>query len=103
MNREYLKRMLQPEYFQKTVVAIVLNCEEPWNAMKSFQQWIEVLMDILEEHMRGLPLETQDALRNKSAILGPNFRSHQLHKEVRGAGAGRRGQPEAVLYVSSAR
>ncbi len=58
--------MLRPAYFRKMVVAIVINCEEPWNALKSFQQWVEVAMDILEEHMKELPLETQDAMRNQS-------------------------------------
>ena len=60
--------MLRPEYLPKTVVAIVLSCAEPWTALKSFQQWIEVLMDILEEHMKGVPLETQDKLRKSSKI-----------------------------------
>ena len=64
--REYLKKMLRPEYLPKTVVAITLSCAEPWNALKSFQQWIEVLMDILEEHMKEVPLETQDKLRKSS-------------------------------------
>lgn len=45
---------------------IILNCEEPWNAAKELRQWIDILMEVLEEHMKELPLETQDALRNQS-------------------------------------
>ena len=58
--------MFRPEYIPKTVAVIALNCEEPWNALKSLRQWIEVLLDIFEEHMKGLPLETQDMLHHQS-------------------------------------
>jgi len=66
LYREHLKKLYRPEYIPKTVAIIALNCEEPWNAIKSLRSWIEVLMDILEEHMKGLPLETQDKLRTQS-------------------------------------
>lgn len=45
---------------------IVLNCEEPWGMVNELRQWIEILMDILEEYMKELPLETQDKLRSQS-------------------------------------
>lgn len=48
---------------------IVLNCEEPWDIAKELRQWIDVLMEILEEFMKELPLDTQDMLRNKSKDL----------------------------------
>jgi len=60
--------MLRPEYLEKCAAVIALSCEEPWNAIKSFDRWIEVLMDVLEEHMKGLPLKMQDSLHEASKV-----------------------------------
>ncbi len=77
--------MYKPEYIPKTVAVIAINCEEPWNALKSLRQWIEVLMEILEEHMKGLPLETQDAMHNQSMTFEarkPKRNSCDVYKKV---------------------
>ncbi len=60
--------MYKPEYIPKTVAVIAINCEEPWNAMKSLRQWVDVLMEVLEEHMKELPLEIQDSLHTQSLL-----------------------------------
>ena len=54
---------------------IVLNCEEPWAVVNELRQWIEILMEILEEYMKELPLETQDKLRENSIFN----KYHSLH------------------------
>lgn len=57
---------LRPQCFEKCIAVIALNCEEPWNALSSLGQWIDVLMELLEENMQGLPLEKQDSMRDAS-------------------------------------
>lgn len=60
---------------------IALNCEEPWNCAKELRLWIDVLMEVLEEHMKELPLETQDKLRDQSILLYYKL-SYDIHKEI---------------------
>lgn len=61
-----MKKVFQPEYLTKCIAVIALNCEEPWNMAKDMEKWIAVLMDILEEHMKEVPLSQQDAMRTAS-------------------------------------
>jgi hypothetical protein len=63
INRDYLKKLFKPEYLTKCAAVIALNCEEPWKMMTDLEGWISVIMNILEEHMKELPLDKQDQLR----------------------------------------
>lgn len=38
--------------------------------MAALQEWIDVLMGLLEEHMKELPLEKQDALKKAGGVVG---------------------------------
>lgn len=67
-NREYLKKLFKPEYLTKCVAVIALSLDEPWKIMSGLDEWIKVLMNLLEEHMKELPLEKQDALKKSSKI-----------------------------------
>jgi hypothetical protein len=50
------------------VAVIALNCEEPWEALSSFDKWRDILMKILEENMVNLPLAKQDSMRNNRIL-----------------------------------
>jgi len=64
-----LKQLLRPNYIENCIAAIALNCEEPWNAQSSFQHWIDVLMEVLEENMKDLSLDKQDNMKSSSKII----------------------------------
>jgi len=82
-----LKKLMRAEYLKSCVAAITINCDEPWNALSTFQQWINILMEILEEHMKDLPLEMQDGMRKASKPQSKS-RSNALREDVRGANFG---------------
>ncbi len=72
---------MRADYLKSCVAAITINCDEPWNALRTFQQWVNVLMEVLEEHMKDLPLETQDGMRNGSKRTS-ELDSHALREDV---------------------
>ena len=76
-----MKKLMRAEYLKNCVAAITINCDEPWNALSTLQQWVEILMDILEEHMKDLPLETQDKMQEDSKQEKING-SNTLHQDV---------------------
>jgi hypothetical protein len=63
--REYLKMALKPQYFNNMAIVIGIDFDSPTTIMKSLENWFQLLMELSDQFIPQLPMEKQDAMREK--------------------------------------
>eukprot|EP00743_Colponemidia_sp_Colp-15_P002608 GILK01002825.1.p1 GENE.GILK01002825.1~~GILK01002825.1.p1 ORF type:complete len:511 (+),score=101.26 GILK01002825.1:39-1535(+) len=73
-QKELVKLALKPEALIQTVAIIALDFARPWTWMESLTSWVDMLQEVVGEVAISLPLDKQDALRNRVETYVRSFR-----------------------------
>lgn len=74
-HQHLLSALISPSHLRHLIVMICLDLSEPWTMKSQLRQWLEFASTFIEDLMKHLPVEEQDALRARLSRYINTYRS----------------------------